>query len=288
MPLAGTIGTGFTVAGLAVAAGLCQALASIAGRKALQEQASAATLVLSWGAGLALATAPWWFFGGATLLPDPGWLAPVVGLLLLMGNLCLAWALTQGSAALVVPVLSSKVVLVAIGMSFLGHHLALATWIGAFLTCAGIAVLGLGQRGPGSLGTIAAALAATLCYAGFDALVALHGTHLGVAGLLPASACWALIGALPLLLVVKSPIRGWNPLLLSGALNGVQCLGLVCAIILAGDAVLPNILYGCRGIWSVLLVAFMAAPSSTEGSNWRIRCVGAGLIAAAIACTLLG
>lgn len=277
------------VAALAVSAGLCQALASITGRSALQAEVSAATLVLTWGAGLVLATAPWWFLGGATLLPDPWWLAPAVGLLLLAGNLCLARALTRGSAGIVVPVLSSKVVLVAIGMAFLGRSIPIAAWIGALLTCAGIATLGLGSKGAVGLSSIPIALAATLCYAGFDALVALHGTHVGIPGLLPASASWALIGALPLLAVARLPTRGRGPLLLSGALNGIQCLGLVCAIILAGDAVLPNILYGCRGIWSVLLVAFLAArPRTSEPADWRTRLAGAALIAAAIGCTLLG
>jgi drug/metabolite transporter (DMT)-like permease len=281
--------TVIAVAALAVSAGLCQALASITGRAALEAEVSAAALALGWGAGLVLATAPWWVFGGATLLLDPWWLAPAVGLLLLAGNLCLARALTQGSAGVVVPVLSSKVVLVAIGMSFLGRSISAAAWIGALLTCAGIATLGLGQRGIGGLHSIVMALAATLCYAGFDALVALHGTNIGIAGLLPAAACWALLGALPLLAVARLPARGRGPLLLSGALNGIQCLGLVWAIILAGDAVLPNILYGCRGIWSVLLLALLAAGSlRPEPADWRTRFAGAALIAAAIGCTLLG
>ena len=279
------------VAALAVAAGLFQALASICGRRALQAGVSAATLVLTWGAGLALASAPWWFLPGATLLPDPWWLAPAVGLLLLVGNLCLGWALVQGSAALVVPVLSSKVVLVAVGMALAGRPSTPLAWLGACLTCAGIAILGFGQPGRQALRTILIALAATLCYAGFDALVALHGARAGIAGLLPASACWALIGALPLLAVARLPARGHGTGLLlgSGALNGIQCMGLVCAIVLAGDAVLPNILYGCRGLWSVLLVALLAArPAPTDGGDWRIRCAGAALIAGAIGCTLLG
>lgn len=281
--------TVIAIAALAVSAGLCQALASITGRAALQAEASAATLMLAWGAGLVLATAPWWFLGGAVLLPDPWWLAPAVGLLLLAGNLCLARALTSGSAGVVVPVLSSKVVVVAIGMSFLGRPLSAAAWIGALLTCAGIATLSHGRQGPGGMRSIAIALAATLCYAGFDALVALHGSAVGIAGLLPASACWALIGALPLLVVARLPAHGRGPLLLSGALNGIQCLGLVWAIILAGDAILPNILYGCRGIWSVLLVAILAARSlRPEPVDWRTRFAGAALIAVAIGCTLLG
>lgn len=255
----------------------------------MQAAVSAPTLVLGWGVGLALATTPWWFISGATWLPDPWWLAPAVGLLLLAGNACLSWALTQGSAALTVPVLSSKVVLVAIGMSFTGKDITLSTWIGAFLTCAGIAILGMGQRGPGNLRTIAIALAATLCYAGFDALVARYGMHVGVAGLLPAAAFWALLGSLPLLVVARMPARGRRQLVLSGALNGIQCMGLVCAIILAGDAVLPNIFYGCRGIWSVLLVTVLVSRSSTDDPNaWKVRFVGATLIALAIACTLLG
>lgn len=70
-------------------------------------------------------------------------------------------------------------------------------------------------------------------------------------------------------------------------MNGVQCLALVGAIIIAGEAVLPNVLYGCRGLWSVLLAPLLTVSIATAGENdgHRFRLAGAGLIAGAIACT---
>jgi len=283
------------VAALAGTAGLVQAIAGLVGRRALLAGVSAPALVLSWGLGLALAAAPWWIAGGARLLPDPWWLAPATGFLLLAGNACLAWALTHGDASLVVPVLSGKVVLVAVLMALVGSHLLPAAWVGAALTCAGIVVIGSSMRQSGQNGgqqagrTIALALAAAACYAGFDALFVCFGAHAGLAGMLPAATCWALIGALPLLVVARPPTAGRLPLATSGLLTGLQCTALVAAIILAGDAVLPNVLYGCRGIWSVALAALLARTTPGLGPTpWGRRFAGAGLIAVAVGFVVVG
>lgn len=272
---------------LATVAGLLQALAGIAGRKALVAGMPAASLVVALSGGLALAMAPWWFAANAMPLPDPWWLAPAVGGLLLAGNACLAMALTSGAASLAVPALSAKVVLAAVGTVLLGQPVSLALWIGALLASVGVAVLGAGPLRPGGGRTILMALAAAVCYAGFDLLVARFGTGLGIGGLLPAATGWALLGSLPLLAVARWPAAGRSPLLLSAGVNGLQCLALVGAIVLAGNAILPNVLYGCRGLWSVLLVPLFAAASADEREGRGFRLAGAGLISAAIVCALL-
>ena len=75
-------------------------------------------------------------------------------------------------------------------------------------------------------------------------------------------------------------------------LNGIQTAALTGAIIMAGDATVPNVLYGCRGIWSVLLVLLLGGWLGLgENHDRRViyrRLAGAAIIAAAIACTVLG
>lgn len=274
----------------AASAGFIHAVGSLAGRRAALSAMPLATMVLALAAGLALAVAPWWLAPGAALLPDPWWLAPAAGLLLAAGNAAAMAALGRGSAAVAVPVLSGKVVLVAVGSALVGASVGAAGWIGAVLVCAGIALLAGGRRGSGSGAVAALAALAALCYAGFDLLFAAHGRDLGIAGLLPAAALWGLAASLPWLPWARWPGRGRAALVWCSLLNGLQTAMLVWAIISAGEATLPNILYGCRGIWSVLLLAAAGAwfgLAGDRGDTGR-RLGGAVLIAVAIACTLLG
>lgn len=279
------------VAGLAAAAGLINALGSLAGRRAALAAVPPATLALAFALGSALAVAPWWLAPQARLLPDPWWLAPAAGALLAAGNILLAGALGAGSAALAVPVLSGKVVLVALGAALLGGQLQPSGIIAAALACAGIVLLAAGPVRGRVGATVALAAASALAYAGFDLLFAHHGARLGLAGMLPAATAWGVVCSLPLLARVRCPAGGRVALAAGAAFNGVQTTALVAAIILAGDATLPNVLYGCRGLWSVLLAAAAAAwlgHAEDGGSGLDRRLAGAGLLAAAIAITLLG
>ena len=281
-----------TVFLLAGAAGFVNALGSLFGRRAALSAVPVATLVFALNLGLAAAYLPWWWAPQAHLLPDPWWLAPAVGLFLLGGNICAMSAMSQGAVSLAVPVLSSKVVLVALGTVLLGHRIPAATWIGVILVYAGIVTLHAGPRHPAHSRTILLALAAALFYAVFDLLVKGYGSGLGQAGLLPAASVWCLVAFLPALAVVRPPANGRGALALCAGLNGIQTAALTGAIIMAGDATVPNVLYGCRGIWSVLLVLLLGAWLGLgENHDRRViyrRLAGAAIIAAAIACTMLG
>jgi uncharacterized membrane protein len=280
-----------TIAVLAGSAGFVQAVSSLFGRRASLSSVGVPVLVLAVGAGCALAVSPWWMVPEARLLPDPWWLAPLTGLLLLLGNLCAMAAMAHGAVSLVVPVLSGKVVLVALGTALIGGTVPGSTWLGARLVSAGIAVLHGGSRQLDGGFSLLLALAAAVAYAVFDLLFAAHSARLGMAGLLPAATCWAVIGSLPLLAVARWPREGRLALGLCSGLHGLQTAALVGAIVIAGTATTPNILYGCRGIWSVLLVLVLGARLGLdEGGGGRLAwCLaGASLIAIAIACTLLG
>jgi uncharacterized membrane protein len=279
------------IIGLATVAGFIHAVSSQLGRRAAGVAMPLPTLVLLLAAGAMLAVAPGWLLPGATLLPDPWWLAPLIGVLLAGGNIGLVAALQRGPAAVVVPVLSSKVVLVAVGMALLGGHVPLTTWGGAVLAALGITVIQSGPRPAGAVSALLLAALAAGLYAGFDLLFANFGRQLGIAGMLPAATAWGLIVVLPLLPWARWPTAGRGVALWCAGLNGLQLIGLVTAIILAGDAALPNVLYGCRALWSVLLgllpLPFLFTGASDRAGMGR-RCVGAALIAVAIALTLLG
>lgn len=277
---------------LAAAAGFVNAVGSLFGRRAALSSVPVPVMVFALNLGLAAAYLPWWWSASARLLPDPWWLAPVVGLSLLAGNIAAMAAMSEGAVSLAVPVLSSKVVLVALGAALLGTPVRMTTWIGVGLVYAGIFTLHAGPRHPGHSRTILLALAAALFYAVFDLLVKGYGSRLGQAGLLPAASAWCLIAFLPALAVIRPPAAGRGALALCAGLNGVQTAALTGAIIMAGDATVPNVLYGCRGIWSVLLVLLLGTWLGLGENHDRRQLVrrlaGAALIAAAIACTVLG
>jgi hypothetical protein len=76
-------------------------------------------------------------------------------------------------------------------------------------------------------------------------------------------------------------------------LLGVQAMSLAAAISIFGDATGVNVVYGSRGLWSLLLLAVVArhlgvADSVLDRRTLGLRVLGSALILAAVAIALVG
>lgn len=113
-----------------------------------------------------------------------------------------------------------------------------------------------------------------------------------MAGFLPAATAWCAVLSLPILIWVRLPQGSLRMLTLCSTLNGAQSVVLALAIIAGHDATIPNVLYGCRGIWSVVLVytigKWLGLTEGNDPGKLFSKLVGATLILFGITATLLG
>jgi drug/metabolite transporter (DMT)-like permease len=199
--------------------------------------------------------------------PSPVWQAAVIAALFVGGQAMTMLALNRGDVSVATPVMGTKVVFVAVFVALIvGDPLPVDYWVSAGMSAAGIALLNLGGRAPGTtprhhhLGlTITAALAAAACYALFDVLVRKWAPAWGVSRLLPSVMGLASVLSLALWPFFEGTMRGLprparGPLLLGSAFLGVQALLLVRTLGLYPDTTRINVVYNSRGLWSVLAV----------------------------------
>ena len=243
--------------------------------------------------------------------PKPIWQAAAIAALFVAAQTFTMLALDRGDVSVATPVMGTKVVFVAIFVTLLvGDALPVDYWISAAMSAAGIALLNVGggkravvttrdvpatapphrHRHPGL--TIAASLAAASCYALFDVLVRKWAPAWGVARLLPTVMGLAAVVSLALkpafegpLLALPAGARG--PLLLGSLFLGIQAVLLVRTLGLYPDTTRINIVYNCRGLWSVIAVwAVGHWWGNTErhagGAVFRWRIAGAILLLGAI------
>ncbi len=85
---------------------------------------------------------PFWFLGG-NILPWYDWWQPaLVGILYMVGQICTFLAVERGDVSVAAPLLSVKVVLVAIFLTLLdGAQLPWSIWLAAFIATIGIATV---------------------------------------------------------------------------------------------------------------------------------------------------
>jgi drug/metabolite transporter (DMT)-like permease len=237
--------------------------------------------------------------------PTPAWQPAVIAALFVVAQALTMIALNKGDVSVATPVMGTKVVFVALFVTLLvGEAIPLDYWISAAMSAAGIALLNLGGGGggdgPATAGaphkhagmTVAASLAAASCYALFDVLVRKWAPAWGVSRLLPAIMALAAIFSLGLRPAFEGPLRSiprpaLGPLILGAALIGLQAVLLVRTLGLYADTTRINIVYNCRGLWSVLAVWLVGHWwQNTERhigpAAFRYRIAGASLLLAAI------
>lgn len=241
---------------------------------------------------------PW---GGDRWLPPVWWPTLALAGAFCVGQFLTVFALKWGHASLATPALGSKVVLVAL-LAALAFDLPVGAnvWVGAVLTTAGMVTLAWpSEHVPLRTAAAGVALAtlAAACFAVFDTLTQvasrLPGLSFGLV-LPPAMALNAAASTTALLLLhrrwppIPSPAR--RHLALGAGVLTAQAIILISAIGHFGNAPAMNVVYGSRGVWSVLLVWTLGRHFSRHESHHHLprsvfarRLAGALLIAAAVA-----
>ena len=248
------------------------------------------TVLANWFAALAfLIFVPWrepaWW-------PQVWWVPVIVGTAFFLGQIFTVLALTRGDVSIATPLLGTKVVMVTF-LSAALFHLGIApqVWAGSLAAVVGIAVLQRsGQKGPTrhALLTVVFSLLAAFSFGLFDVLNQVWSPVYSYGRVVPPGLVWSAILSVGLLPLGngrwrKGGAAGWAYLGLGLGLMTLQSLVLITVIGLYRDAARCNIVYGSRGVWSVLLVAVIGhwfgnheRHAGRAVMTWRL--VGAGFI----------
>lgn len=247
------------------------------------------------------------FFLPLLLFGPTGWqvaAAPwalLAGLLFFLGQIGTFRSLQSGDVSIATPALAAKVVFVAL-LSLLvpGSRPDPDLWLAVVLTMAGMILLHRGPRHAASrpLPTLAWALFAAFSFAATDIVVQVFAPQAGFTLFMPVMFGTVAALALPLLWphVLRAPRRTRHPGALgwmSGGvvLLGLQAVGMGTAIGLFGDATGANVVYGSRGLWSLLLLALFAHHLGVKDNirdrrTLALRVLGSILILAAVTLVL--
>jgi len=240
---------------------------------------------------------PLLFFGTSGWNPSAAPWALLAGLLFFVGQIGTFRSLQSGDVSIATPALAAKVVFVALlSLPIPGSRPDPDLWLAVVLTMAGMILL---QRGPvrrasRPLATLAWALLAGLSFAAADIVVQTGAPAAGFTLFMPVMFGTVAALALPLLWphVLRSPrpVRdrsAWRWMATGVVLLGLQAMGMGTAIGLFGDATGANVVYGSRGLWSLLFLALIARQLGIEDSVFDrrtlvLRVLGAVCILAAV------
>lgn len=239
--------------------------------------------------------------GHANWVPAELPLAAAAGLLFFTGQVATFRSLQSGDVSIATPALAAKVVFVAV-LGFLVPETRSGPWlwVAVGLTMAGVILLQSGARHPAShpLATLLWAVLAALSFAAADILVQIGAPRAGFTLFLPVMFLTVALVSFPLLLPKVRAARGTTTRAGAGwwtasgvVLLGFQAMIMGSAIGVFGDAAGANILYGSRGLWSLLLLGAMArhmglTDSVTHGLTFALRLCGGLLIVLAVFLTL--
>jgi drug/metabolite transporter (DMT)-like permease len=245
---------------------------------------------------------PW---GSESILPAKWTPSLALAGWFICGQFLTVFALKSGHASVSTPAMGSKVVMVALLAFALGGSVGINIWIGAVLTTIGIVVLAwptehLPLR-PALKGIILSVLAA-FCYAMFDTLTQRYSQQPGLSFgqiLPPAMIIASVVSSVIVLMITRQRpriVKGTGKHLLVGVLlMSIQSVLIISSIGYFGEAARMNVVYGSRGVWSVLLVWMLGhyfSHTETRQHLPRIvfvrRLVGATLIGAAVVLVVLG
>ncbi len=220
----------------------------------------------------------------------------LAGFCFFIGQIFTFLALSRGDVSIVTPVLGLKSMLIAIICAVVLHETIPTSWWIASALCV-IAVALLSDNTPTRIKTVrATALLAFLSAVAFsitDVLVQRWAPRWGAGYFIPLMFGTLAVSSFALVPVFHAPLRsiprvGWKWLLAGSGMLCAQALVMATAISLYGHATAINIVYSCRGIWTIVLVWIVGHWFSNDeqhlGREILIRrLIGAALLVAAIA-----
>lgn len=208
-----------------------------------------------------------------------------MGAAFFVGNWLTFLAICRGDVSLVTPVLGTKVVFVAIGVTLLtGAAPTPPLWLAAVLAMAGIFLMSLTDiRGGQKVGfTIAVTLVSAVFFGLNDVIVAIWAEEFGVYSFLAIGSMTVTILTLTWWVCQGRPSlrlngakRNW---MVAGAiLISIQAVAIGIALGAFRDPTGVNVVYASRGIWIILmLIIFGTALGNREhraagrGFIWRV------------------
>ncbi len=208
-------------------------------------------------------------------------------------------AIRHGDVSIQTPIMGTKVVFVSIlSVILLGADLSADLWIGSVATMIAIFLLGLSAtRGSGfTIAGVALALASAASFAAMDIILVAGSRQLHPFIFMPIMMTGAsLVGSIPLLLrpklVFPFPPSGRGALFVSGVFMALQSVAIAVAISVFRNPTLVNIVYGTRGLWSILLIVLVGKHLGNRehdigAPRMAMRFAGAGVLLAALVLVL--
>ena len=241
---------------------------------------------------------PMLFFARETWSPGHlGW-ALAAGALFFAGQIATFRSLSGGDMSIATPALASKVVFVALlSLAVPGAHPNADLWLAVGLTMAGIMLLNSGPRTRHTtrpVVTLGWALVAASSFAAADTIVQVAAPRAGSTLFMPVMFGMVALISIPTLAphlprgeAAKTRSGAWRWGTAGIVLLALQAAAFVSTISVYGDAAGANVVYGSRGLWSVLLAAIVArhlgvAEGTRDPRTLIVRLAGSVLILAAV------
>lgn len=226
------------------------------------------------------------------------WYVPVgLGVLFFTGSWFTFIAMQRGDVSLVTPVLGSKVVFVAVSASLLiAGSMKPLMWIAAIITTAGIFLMSATDwktpKGARLAGPVVMALTSAAIFAFADVILQKWAPGFGAFTFLTLLALTT--GGLSLFamaLLPKAPPMPWNRAtqwsLAGSFLIAAQSVVVGIALAFFDDAVGVNVVYATRGLWSLVVVAWLGPlignrERHESGHAYGLRILAALLLLAGV------
>lgn len=229
------------------------------------------------------------------------WIPVSVGVLFFTGGLFTFIAMQRGDVSLVTPVLGSKVVFVALGVSlFIAGGMKPLMWVAAFITTAGIFLMSATDfktpKGGRLAGPVVMALVSAAFFAFADVFLQRHAPEVGPKTFLALmSGTTGVLSVLAVTLLPKPPPIPWNRAtrwsIAGSSLVAVQSLLIGISLAFFNDAVGVNVVYATRGMWSLAVVALLGPMLGNQerhesGRVYGIRVMAGVLLMTGVICAV--
>lgn len=245
---------------------------------------------------------PFWL-GTTSLPPISLWWQPgIVAVLYIVGQVLTLLSITKGEVSIAAPVLGLKLIFVPLFIALIGAGaLPSAIWPACLLACIGVALLNYSRYSTADrklLYSVGAAAAGAAAFAMFDVCVQLWSPTWSGGGFLPLMFIGSTLLSTSFIAGFDAPLRkvpshAQLALFGVGFFFAVQALAIVASVAFWQQAAEANVVYSTRGMWSLLLVAWLGkrfgiSDAGLDGRTLAVRILGAVVLLASIGVLLMG
>lgn len=283
---------------LGLAAGLIYSFASVFLKRAMEKGASAWSVLLVSSLTCGIMNLPFFWFA-RTPSPEAAWFQPLLAGCTLYIGLVFTWlAVYAGDVSVANPVMGTKVIFVAMFTIILtGSRVPPVMWGASILIAVALFLLkGSGERKGGAfLKTVILASVASVSFAVSDVLIQKYRDYWGV-GLFPP----LLVGSMALMSLSVIPwsadnlkklsVSTWKWLIAGSIFTALQMVTLVIPLVLLqhdNSALMVNIMFNSRGIWTVIIVWAGGRLIGTKESGRGVKTLASRLLGAVLILTAI-